>query len=394
MREDVRTLTFDEHLGLIRDFTRDRLIPAEEEVEERDAVPSDIVQEMRDLGLFGISIPRRYGGLGWTQEQQVLLTLEFTRASAAYRSRFSTTIGLTSQVLLDHGTDAQRERHLPAMAAGERTGAFALTETEAGSDAGAVTTTATRLPDGGYRLNGRKRYITNAPEADLFLVAARTGEPGSGSAGLSVLLVERGTPGLTTPPHTRLLGQRGSHVGEVHLDDCHVPADALLGAVEGQGLKRMLRGINHARTHVAATCVGQADRLVAEATRYALGREQFGRPVAEFQSVANLLAQSQAELLAGRAMVLDCARAFDRAVADGTAIPAAEIAAAKYFCSETVWQIADRAVQVLGGAGYVENNPVTRIFRDVRLFRLFEGTSQIQLRSIAADLKRRHTPAP
>lgn len=371
---------FPAYLERVRHFTRDVLRPAEERVEAEDAIPEEIVEGMRELGLFGISLPPRFGGLGWSMEQQVRLTMEFTQASAVFRSRFSTTIGLTSQVILDYGTPEQQERYLPRMAAGRITGAFALTEEAAGSDAGAVATRAVADGDD-YVITGTKRYITNAPDADLFLVVARTGEPDSGGAGLSCFLVERGTPGLSTPPHARMMGQRGSHVGEVHLDASRVPAAALLGGVPGNGLKKALRGINHARTHVAATCVGQAIRLMEEAVTYLNERRQFGSLIGEFQALQVLLGESQSELSAARALVLDCARAFDAGP-----IPHGEIACAKLFASEMVSRVADRVVQMFGGQGYLETRAVARLYRDVRLFRIFEGTSQIQQINIARRL--------
>ncbi|TCT05469.1 acyl-CoA dehydrogenase family protein [Aquabacter spiritensis] len=377
-----RQIEFPAYLAKVRAFSREVLRPAEDRVEDEDAIPAEIVSAMRDLGLFGISLPAAYGGLGWNMEQQVLLTLEFTQASAVYRSRFSTTIGLTSQVILDYGTPDQRRRCLPAMAAGIVTGAFCLTEEAAGSDAGAVATRAVR--DGSdYVITGVKRYITNAPDADLFLVIARTGPEESGGEGLSCFLVERGTPGLVTPRHSRMMGQRGSHVGEVHLDQCRVPAEALLGGREGNGLKMALRGINHARTHVAATCVGQAMRLMEEAVGYLNQRQQFGSFIGEFQALQVLLGESQAEVSAARALVLDCARQFDQGP-----IPHGEIACAKLFASEMVCRVADRVVQMFGGQGYLEERAVARLYRDVRLFRIFEGTSQIQQINIAKRLLR------
>ena len=381
---------FEDYLAAVRDFSQNRLRPAEPRLEEEEAIPEELVQAIRDIGLFGISIPEEYGGLGCTMEEQVLLTFEFTQASAVYRSRFSTTIGLCSQAILDFGTEAQKRHWLPAMASGEATGAFCLTEVEAGSDAGSLTTRAERDGDG-WVLNGHKRYITNAPEADVFLVMARTDPASTGAGGVSAFLVGKETPGITAGPPPRLLGQTGSHVTELFIEDCRVPGDALLGAIEGRGLKAALRGINHARTHVAATCVGQAMRLIDEATTYALQRRQFGEPIAEFQAIQGMLADSRAETVAARAMVLECARAFDRATLDGDGeIPFADIACAKYFASEMVSRVADCALQIHGGLGYMADTPVARLWRDARLFRIFEGTSQIQQIQIARDMLRQH----
>ena len=254
---------FADYLARVRAFTQEVLRPHEAALETELCVPEAIVAEMRELGLFAITLPRDWGGLGWTMEEQVLLTMEFTQASAAYRARFSTTIGLCAQVVLDYGTEAQKQRYLPEMASGRITAAFALTEEEAGSDAGSLKTRAARAGNG-YRIDGSKRYITNAPDADLFVVMARTGAPQDGHAGISVFLVERETPGVSVGAPEALMGQAGSRVAEIQFDDCRVPGDALLGGQEGNGLKIALRGINHARTHVAATAVGQAIRLIEE----------------------------------------------------------------------------------------------------------------------------------
>ena len=378
---------FETYLAAVERFTDEVLIPNEHRLAEEMRIPEDITQQMRELGLFGISIPEEYGGLGCSQEEQVRLTFAFTRGSAVYRSRFSTTIGLTSQAILDFATDEQKQAWLPRMATGEVTGAFALTEPDAGSDAGGLTTTARRDGDH-YVLNGYKRYITNAPDADLFLVMARTDETQKGSRSVSAFLVERGTPGIEPLPPTPLLGQHGSRVGEIRIDNCRVPAENLVGGVEGRGLNAALRGINTARTHVGATCVGQAIRLIAEAVAHARQREQFGEPIGNFQLVQGMLAEMQADMLAAKALCLEVARAFDKAIADDIQLPFADIAASKYFGSEMVCRVADRAVQILGGAGFVEDNAVSRMYRDVRLFRLFEGTSQIQQQQIAKAMLR------
>ena len=387
MRPTPAYSDFETYLAAVEQFTDDVLIPNEPRLAEEMCIPEEITQQMRDLGLFGISIPEEYGGLDCSQEEQVRLTFAFTRGSAVYRSRFSTTIGLTSQAILDFATEEQKRAWLPRMATGEVTGAFALTEPDAGSDAGGLKTTA-RKDGNGFILNGHKRYITNAPDADLFLIMARTDESQTGSRGISAFLVERGTPGLEPSPPTPLLGQHGSRVGEIKIENCRVPADNLVGGVEGRGLNAALRGINSARTHVGATCVGQAIRLIAEATAHARTREQFGEPIGNFQLVQGMLADMQADMLAAKALCLEVSRAFDKAIAEGTQLPFPDIAASKYFGSEMVCRVADKAVQILGGAGFIEENAVSRMYRDVRLFRLFEGTSQIQQQQIARAMLR------
>ena len=371
----IRTLDFDAYRQVIRDFTDNELIPRENEMVSAGEVPADLVNRMAELGLFAITLPTRVGGLGWTIEQQVLLTFEFTRSSAVYRSRFSTSIGLASQILLEYGTDAQREKYLQSMAEGECVMAFALTEEHAGSDASAVRTTAIR--DGNdYVIDGEKRYITNAAWADVLIVFARTDD-----GEISSFLVDRDTPGVETRLPELMNGHAEGPVAEVSLRGVRVSADRLIGGATGLGMVHAMRGINQARTHVAATAVGQATRMLTEAMEYAGKREQFGQPLAEFGAVQSMLGRSYAELEAGRAMILDCAREFDR----GTP-PRHRIAAAKLYCTEMASVVADRAVQVLGGAGIVGNHPVPRMWRDVRALRIYEGASQIHERNLARAL--------
>ena len=372
--------TFEEYLFSVRDLSQNVLKPAEKRLTREGGIPDDLTNALKDIGLFGISIPKEFGGFGFTMEQQVRLTFEFCQASCVYRSRFSTTIGLTSQAILDFATEEQKNKYLPKMASGACTGAFALTETEAGSDASALATTAKKNGNKGWLINGEKRYITNAPQAEVFLVMARTDEHSSGSRGISAFLVDADRPGITVGEPPEMLGNEGSHACYVWFDDCEVSHEALIGGVEGRGLKAALRGINHARLHVAATCVGQAIRIIDEMTSYASKRQQFGKPIGEFGQIQALLADSQSEMTAGKALCLDCAKKFD----EETEIPFIDIASAKLFCSEMVSRVADRAVQVMGGLGYMEDlSDVPRLFRDVRLFRIFEGASQIQQNNIA-----------
>lgn len=368
---------FEVYLQSIRAFSQEVLRPNEGVLEETDEIPQEIVEQMRDIGLFGISLPKKWSGLGLSQEQQVRLTFEFTQASCVYRSRFSTTIGLCSQVILDYGTEAQKAHYLPRMATGEVTAAFCLTERDAGSDAGGLQTMAQRTNDG-YVLSGIKRYITNAPDAELFVVMAVSDEEAGGRNEISVFLVDAGTPGVTPGPREAMMGQRGSHVSEVFFDNCRVEEEALLGARMGNGLKMALRGINHARTHVAATCVGQGIRFLDEAIDYAKQRQQFGQPIAEFQAIQTMVGEGRAELAAARALTLEVARKFDAGP-----IPYIDIACAKMYASEMLGRIADRSVQILGGMGYMKTHPVERLFRDVRVLRIFEGTSQIHQLNIA-----------
>ena len=373
---------FDAYLDGIKTFTRDTLRPNEHRLNDADGVPEEIVEKLRAYGLFGMAIPEEYGGLGLTMEQQVLVTMAVTEASACYRSRFSTTLGLSSQSILWNGTEDQRRKYLPKLATGELTGAFALTEEQAGSDAGGVQTSA-RLDAAAYVLNGSRRYITNANFADLFVVMARTSDTEKGAAGLSAFIVEKDTPGMICGAPDPKMGQDGAPIAEMRFEDCRVPVANLMGHVEGTGFRNAMSGINTARTHVAATCVGQAARLIEEALDYAVKREQFGHPIADFQSIQNMLADSRAEMKAARALVLDTARRFTQ---NPDSELRADISCAKYFATEMVSRVADRAVQILGGAGYMKAHDVERLYRDIRVFRIFEGASQVQQMIIARHM--------
>jgi acyl-CoA dehydrogenase len=361
-----------------RQFVRDRWWPQEERVAALDQVPDEIVDELRQRGFFGWSIPEAYGGLGLTTEELVLGAMEISQASVALRARVGTNTGIGSEGLVADGTAEQKQRWLPRMARGELTGCLALTEPEAGSEASNVQTTARR--DGAhYVLDGRKCYITNAPIADLYTVIART-EPGStGSAGLSAFIVERGTPGLEPGPAYRKMGQAGSPVSDVVFTNCRVPAANLIGGEEGRGFKTVMKVLNKQRLHLAALCTGPAMRMLDLALAHTTRRRQFGQPVANFQLVQALIADCRTEIFAARSMILEAARARDRG--EDVALQASMC---KYFASEMAGRVADRCVQMFGGAGYVADHaPIERYYRDVRLFRLYEGTSQIHQLNIA-----------
>ncbi len=372
------TELLDGLVATVRRFVNERLIPAEVQVEEENAIPDSILAEMKALGLFGMSIPEEYGGLGLTMEEEVMVALELGRTSAAFRSVFGTNNGIGSQGIIVDGTEAQKSYWLPRMASGEVIGSFALTEPDVGSDAGSVKTTARREGES-YVLNGTKRYITNAPVADVFTLMARTGGPGP--AGVTAFLVPRHSPGLSLGKPDRKMGQRGTKTCDVILQDCVIPADAVIGGREGQGFKTAMKVLNRGRLHIAAFCVGQAQRLCEESVRFARDRSQFGKPIADHQLIQAMLADSGTETYAGRCMVIETARRFDQ----GERI-IREAAACKYFCSEMVGRVADRAVQIHGGAGYIADSPVEHFYRDVRLFRLYEGTSQIQQIIIAREM--------
>lgn len=369
-------------LDTIERFVRDRLIPREQEVVDTDAIPPDILADMRRMGLFGLTVPEEYGGLGLTTEEEALAAMALCRASPAFRSIIGTNNGIGSLGIVFDGTEAQKKKYLPCLAAGELIGSFALTEPGSGSDAGSLTTSARRDGDH-YVLNGAKRYITNAPQAGIFTVMARTDPNSKDASGVSAFIVERATPGLSVGRPDRKMGQRGAQTADVTFESVRVPAENLIGGVEGMGFKTAMKVLDKARLHIAAVCVGAASRILEEALNYAADRKQFGQPIGEFQLVQAMLADSQAELYAARSMTLDAARRRD----DGEAITMLA-SCCKLFASEMVGRVADRAVQIHGGAGYMQESAVERFYRDVRLFRLYEGTSQIQQLVIARQLLR------
>lgn len=375
-------LELDTRLALletIRRFVNERLRPLERQVAESDEMPEEIIAEMRGLGLFGLSIPEAYGGLGVGMEDEVLVGMELGRCSPAFRSCFGTNVGIGSQGLVMFGTDAQKARLLPGIAAGTIITSFALTEPEAGSDSGAVQTRAVRDGDQ-YVLTGTKRYITNADKADLFTVMARTDPTKPGAKGVSAFLVPRATPGLRIGRPERKMGQQGAHICDVVLDGARIPADCLLGR-EGAGFGIAMQVLDRGRLHIASVCVGVAERLIEECLGYAQERQQFGQPIANFQLIQAMLADSRTESYAARAMVLDCARRRDA----GQSVTW-EAAACKLFASEMVGRVADRAVQIFGGAGYVADHGIERFYRDVRIFRIYEGSSEIQRLVIAREM--------
>jgi acyl-CoA dehydrogenase len=369
-------------LDAVRRFVRERLIPAEEIVVETDEIPDDIVAEMKELGLFGITIPEEYGGLALTMEEEALLMIELCKAAPAFRSMIGTTVGIGSQGIVMDGTPEQKSHWLPRMAAGDVIASFALTEPDSGSDAASIRTTAIRDGDH-FVVNGTKRYITNAPHAGLFTLMARTDPANKGAGGITSFIVDAKSPGISFGQYDRKMGQRGAHTCDVIFNDCRVPAANIIGGVEGRGFKTAMKVLDKGRIHLAAVCVGAAERILDEALRYAMQRRQFGQPIADFQLVQAMLADSKAELYAARCMVLDAARRRD----DGLSV-STEASCAKMFASEMCGRIADRAVQIHGGAGYMSEYAVERFYRDVRIFRIYEGTTQIQQLVIARNMIR------
>lgn len=373
--------TFDALIDTVRRFVAERLRPLEADVEAADAIPDTVIAEMKEMGLFGLSIAEEYGGLGLNMVEECRVAIEMGRTTPAFRSSFGTNVGIGSQGLVMAGTAEQKADWLPRIASGEIVTSFALTEPDVGSDSGSVKTRAVRDGDV-YRLSGTKRYITNADKAQLFTVMARTGEE-KGARGVSAFLVPRDLPGITIGEPEKKMGQKGAKVADVHFDDVPVPAANRLGA-EGEGFKIAMRVLDRGRLHISAVCVGVAERLIADSVAYAGSLSQFGQPIANHQLIQGMIADMKTEALVARAMVLETAATKDR----GEDV-VLESAAAKYFASEMVGRVADKAVQIYGGAGYIADYGIERLYRDVRLFRIYEGTSQIQQVIIARETMKR-----
>ncbi|WP_298370100.1 acyl-CoA dehydrogenase family protein [Azospirillum sp.] len=369
-------------LDTLARFVREKLVPLEHKVAEDDAIPAEVIAAMREMGLFGLSIPEEYGGLGLSMADEVQVAFQLGQTSPAFRSLIGTNNGIGSQGIVIDGTEEQKRAYLPRLASGEIVGAFALTEPESGSDAGSLRTTARRDGDH-FVLNGTKRYITNAPQAGLFTVFARTDLESRDARGVSAFLVDAGLPGLSLGPIDKKMGQKGAHTCDVIFEDCRVPASAVLGGQEGQGFKTAMKVLDRGRLHIGAVCVGLAERLTRDALAYAMQRKQFGQPLAEFQLIQAMLADSRAEAYAARCMVTETARRRDAGQNVNT-----DAACCKLFATEMVGRVADRAVQIHGGAGYIADYGVERFYRDVRLFRIYEGTTQIQQLVIARNMIR------
>jgi acyl-CoA dehydrogenase len=380
MALDVETR--DQLLSAIRRFVAERLRPMEAKVAQDDAVPDAVIDEMKALGLFGLSIPEDYGGLDLSMEEECLVAMEVGRASPAFRSAFGTNVGIGSQGLVMFGNAAQKAKWLPAIASGEIITSFALTEPEAGSDSASVQTRARRDGDV-YVLDGAKRYITNAGKAHLFTVMARTNPEIKGGGGVSAFLVPRDTPGLSVGPSEKKMGQQGAHIHDVIFEGVRVPAENRLGA-EGEGFRVAMQVLDRGRLHISAVCIGVAERLIVDSVAYAQERRQFGKAIAEQQLIQAMIADSKTEVLAARALTLETARKRD--AGEGVTL---EAAAAKLYASEMVGRVADRAVQIFGGAGYVADYGIERLYRDVRIFRIYEGTSEIQRLIVARETLKR-----
>ncbi|EPJ84658.1 acyl-CoA dehydrogenase, short chain specific [Pseudomonas sp. CFII64] len=380
MIRDTETLQI--LLDSLRQFVNEALIPRENEVAETDNIPEDIVGQLQEMGLFGLTIPEEFGGMGVTMEEEVNIAFELGRTSPAFRSYIGTNNGIGSIGILLDGSQEQKLKYLPKLASGELLSAFCLTEPDSGSDAASLKTTAVRDGDH-YIINGTKRFITNAPHAGIFTVMARTNAEIKGSGGISAFIVERDTPGIFLGKPDHKMGQKGAHTSDVIFENVRVPASQLIGGVEGVGFKTAMKVLDKGRLHIAALSVGAAERMLSDSLNYAIERKQFGKPIAEFQLIQAMLADSKAEIYAARCMVLDAAQKRDLGLNIGT-----EASCAKMFATEMCGRVADRGVQIHGGAGYVSEYSIERFYRDVRLFRIYEGTTQIQQLVIARNMIR------
>ena len=374
--------TLHQLLDTIRRFVRNRLMPLEEQVASTDQIPESVISEMRELGLFGLTIPEEYGGLGLNTEEECKVAIELGYTSAAFRSVIGTNNGIGSQGLVMDGTDDQKENYLPRLASGEIIGSFALTEPNVGSDSANVQTKAEKDGDS-YILNGTKRWITNANIANLFTVFARTDQSQRGSSGVSAFLVDANTPGISLSSKYKKMGQQGAHVCDVIFDNCRVPEVNIIGGPNNvnNGFKTAMKTLDRGRIHISAFAVGCAKRLIEVSTQFSLEREQFGQSISNFQMIQAMLAESQTECYAAETMVFDAAQRRDR----GEKVNL-HASCCKLYASEMVGRVADRAVQIHGGAGYMDEYVVSRFYRDVRLFRIYEGTSEIQKTIIARNL--------
>jgi acyl-CoA dehydrogenase len=375
---------FDAFIEQLSRYVRARLIPAEKQIVETDVIPEDILKEMRDMGLFGITMPEDFGGAGMNISQYCLTIRELSYAMPCYRSITSINIGMVCSAIMKGGTAEQKAHWLPRLAAGE-IASFGLTEPGSGSDSAAMQTMAVREGNG-YVLNGTKRYITNAPFAGMALIMARTSkEPLPKNAHVSAFLVPMDTRGISVGKSDKKMGQAGSHIADIIMEDVRVSGDALLGGEEGKGFVTAMQSLDNGRLSVGSAAAGYARRALDTALRYANERKAFGEPIANFQLIQQMLAESEIEIYAAECMLEDAARRADA----GEKI-LRQAAAAKVFATEMCGRVVDRCVQIHGGAGYLAEYDAERFFRDARIYRIYEGTTQILQLQIAKHMLREY----
>ena len=373
---------FDQFIDQLQRYVRERLIPAEKQVLETDLIPDDILKEMREMGLFGLTMPEEFGGAAMNIQQYVRTIRELSYAMPCYRSITSINIGMVCSALKNGGTEAQKAEWLPRLAAGE-IASFGLTEPGSGSDSAAMQTIAVKSGNG-WKLNGTKRYITNSPFANVALIMARTSKEAlPKNAHVSAFLVPMDTPGITVGKSDKKMGQAGSHIADIIMEDVQLPAAALLGGEEGKGFVTAMQSLDNGRLSVGAAAAGYARRALDSALRYANERKAFGEPIANFQLIQQMLAESEIEIYAAECMLDDACR---RADAGENVLRKA--AAAKVFATEMCGRVVDRVVQIYGGAGYLAEYDAERFFRDARVYRIYEGTTQILQLQIAKHMLR------
>ncbi len=382
MRDGMDQDVFAAFIRQLQDYVRQRLIPAEKEIIATGLIPESILSEMREMGLFGITVPEAYGGAGMNVSQYVETIRELSYAMPCFKTVISINIGMTGSAIAKSGTEAQKAQWLPRLAAGE-IASFGLTEPGSGSDSAGMQSIAVRHGDG-YVLNGTKRYISNAPFAKIALIMARTHPealPGNGH--ISAFIVPMDTPGITVGKSDKTMGQAGSHIADIIMENVQLPADALLGGVEGKGFRQAMQSLDNGRLSVAGAAAGYARRALETGVRYATERKAFGEPISNFQLIQAMIADSEAELYAAECMIADACRR-----ADAGEKVLLKAAAAKMFASEACCRIADRVVQIHGGAGYLAEYEAERFFRDSRIYRIYEGTTQILQLVIAKQVLR------
>jgi acyl-CoA dehydrogenase len=364
----------------VRDFVETRLQPIEKQVEERDEIPDEIVREMAGLGFFGLPFPEEFGGAAAGDLGYCLALEQFGRTSAAFSNLIGAHTSIGSMSIYLGGTDEQKRRYLPELTAGRKLAAFSLTEPSSGSDAASIQTTA-RKDGGRWLLNGTKIWVTNGPIADVVVVYAANDRAKGARGGITAFIVEKGFNGFRVGKVDEKMGLRGSKTGELIFEDCEVPDENVLGGEVGTGFRTALGALDIGRVSLAAGAVGTSQYLLELGIAHAKRRSQFGQPIAANQAIQWMLADSAVEIHAARLMVYDAAAKLDRGIRASR-----EAAMVKVYASELANRVADRVLQIHGGMGYMKDSPVERAYRDARILRIYEGTSEVQRMIIAEDL--------
>ncbi|MFJ8067163.1 acyl-CoA dehydrogenase family protein [Psychrobacillus sp. NPDC096426] len=368
---------------IVRKFVKEEVEPVANQIEEENAIPPHLVSMSKEMGLFGLSIPEEYEGLGLNMVDKCAIIEELAKTHNGYTTLISCHIGIGSVGIVEFGNEEQKKKYLPKMATGEWIGAFALTEPDAGSNAANLKTTAVRQGDK-YILNGSKHYITNAHDAHVFTVMAVT-DPTKGARGITSFIVEKGTPGFEIGAPEKKLGLRGSNSAELYFENVEIPAENVLGT-EGEGYINALKILANGRAGMAARCLGSSERLLEHSMEHALERKQFDQPIFNFQAIQHMIADM--------ALQIESLRSFTYRVAwmvDQGERVVKEAAMVKLYGSEVYNKVADSALQVHGGLGYMKDYPIERFFRDARITRIYEGTSEIQRNIIASELNKEYT---